>query len=49
MEGCLLSKKLDNIWKRVGLRKFTKTLRIADFLAKIGIGLSQIQAEGFAT
>lgn len=40
-----MSKKLENIWKRVGLRKITKTLRIADFLAEIGMGLSQIQVE----
>jgi hypothetical protein len=49
MAGCLASKKLENIWKRVGLRKIAKNLRIADFLAEIGTGLSQIQAEGFAT
>jgi hypothetical protein len=49
MAGCFVSKKLDRIWKRVGLRKNVKNLRITDFSAEIGMGLSQIQAERFTT
>jgi hypothetical protein len=31
----------------VGLRKNSKNLRITDFSAQVGMGLSHIQAEGF--
>jgi len=40
MAGCLVSKKLERIWKRVGLRKNAKNLRMTDFSAEIGMGLS---------
>jgi len=44
-----VSKKLDRIRKRVGLRKNVKNLKITDFSAEIGMDVSQIQAEGFTT
>jgi hypothetical protein len=40
MAGCLVSKKMERIWKRVGLRKNVKNFRITDFSADIGMGLS---------